>query len=183
MTLNYSENKSNIGLQEKNNVEKQKEIAQLRKLLEMKEKELKTSLEPVFLKNEILLAREKLKARGIEFGKEREYKEDKETKKEAAKESGKEEPEQNFEDLSLLRKSAPTKQQIKKITRQMKDADIARQLVVLVDLARFKGVYYAIKIAKKLGNAYLLDRLHDTIVNDLYEELIKNKKTRIKNPN
>lgn len=119
------------------------------------------------------LLREKIKARGVE---DEAVKERKETKAEAAKEIGKESPEQNFEDLNMLRKAAPTKIQIKKITRQMKDADIAHQLVILVDLARFKGVYYAVKIAKKLGNAYLLDRLHDAIVNDLFEELIKNKK-------
>jgi len=173
MPSNFSENNGNIDSQEKRDAGMQEEILRLRKLLEIKEKELKTSLETASLKNEILLVREKIKARGIEYEK---AKESKETKKETAKESGKESPEQNFEDLSTIRKVAPTKLQIKKITRQMKDADIAHQLVVLIDLARFKGVYYAIKIAKKLGNAYLLDRLHDAIVNDLYEDLIKNKK-------
>lgn len=173
MSLKYSENKENAGLQEKNKAEMHEEITRLKKLLEIKEKELKTTLESASLKNEILLVREKLKARSVEYEKK---KENKETKKEIAKNSKKEAPEQNFEDLSMTRKVAPTKLQIKKITRQMKDADIAHQLIVLVDLARFKGVYYAVKIAKKLGNAYLLDRLHDAIVNDLYEELIKDKK-------
>lgn len=173
MLSKYSENKENAGSSEKNKAEMHEEIARLRKLLEIKEKELKTTLESASLKNEILLVREKLKARGVEYEK---GKEDREIKKEIAQESKKEAPEQNFEDLSMTRKAAPTKLQIKKITRQMKDADIAHQLIVLVDLARFKGVYYAVKIAKKLGNAYLLDRLHDAIVNDLYEELIKDKK-------
>lgn len=176
MPSNYPENKENISSREKSDAEMHEEIARLRKLLEIKEKELKTSLESASLKNEILLVREKLKARGIEY---EAGKENKEAKKETTKESAKEAPEQKFEDLSMARKAVPARAQIKKITRQMKDADIARQLIVLVDLARFKGVYYAVKIAKRLGNAYLLDRLHDAIVNDLYEELIKNKKLHL----
>lgn len=175
MPSNYSENKENIGSQEKKDAEMHEEIARLRKLLEIKEKELKTSLERASLKNEIMTVREKLKARGVELEKSAE---NKEVKKEMSRESGKKAPEQRFDDLQTIRKNAPTKTQIKKITKQMKDADIAHQLVVLVDLVRFKGVFYAVKIAKKIGNAYLLDRLHDAIVNDLYEELIKNKKLR-----
>lgn len=173
MLSKYSENKENASSPEKNKAEMHEEIARLRKLLEIKEKELKTTLESASLKKEIMLVREKLKARGVEYEKN---KEEVETKKEIAPERKKEALEQSFENLSMTRKAAPTKLQIKKITRQMKDADIAHQLIVLVDLARFKGVYYAVKIAKKLGNAYLLDRLHDAIVNDLYEELIKDKK-------
>lgn len=169
MPLNYPENKENIDSREKKDAEMHEEIARLKKLLEIKEKELKTSLETASLKKEILFVREKLKEQSNEREKGNEFKEKKlETAKEALK--------QSFEDLSMIRKAAPTKTQIKKITNQLKDADIAHQLIILIDLTRFKGVYYAIKIAKKLGNAYLLDRLHDAIVNDLYEDLIKNKK-------
>lgn len=177
MSLNNSENKENVNSQEKRDAYMHDEIARLRKLLEVKEKELATSLETASLKNEILRVREKLKARTLE----REAiasKEYKETKTEIAKESGKEAPEKNFEDLSMARKVVPTKAQIKKITRQMKDADIAQMLVTLVNLAKYEGVYYAVKIAKKYGNPYLLDRLHDAIVNDLYDELVKTKKLR-----
>ena len=151
MPFNYSENKANIGSREKNDVKKQEEIAELRKLLEVKEKELQSP--------------------GVEYEKKIE-------RKEAEKESAKEAPEQNFEDLSMARKAPPTALQVKKITKQIKDADAAHQLIILVDLARFKGVYYAVKEAKKIGSAYLLDRLHDAIVNDLFEELVKNKKLR-----
>lgn len=177
MSLNNSENKGNIDSREKRDAEMHEEIARLRKLLEVKEKELKTSLENSSLKDEILLVREKLKVRTLEHeAAAAALKEQKETKIETSKETGKEALEQHFEDFRMARKAIPTKTQIKKITRQMKDADIAHQLIVLVNLARIKGVYYAVKIAKKLGNAYLLDRLHDAIVNDLFEELIKNKK-------
>lgn len=173
--MSSTENKETIESQESKDAKMHEEILRLRKLLEIKEKELKTSLESASLKDEILLVREKLKARTAEQ-ETKAKKEYKEIGKETAKEIGKEVPEIGFENLSMSRKATPTKVQIKKITRQMKDADIAHQLVVLIDLARFKGVFYAIKIARKLGNAYLLDRLHDAIVNELYEDLIKNKK-------
>lgn len=168
-----TENKEAIESQVSRDAKMQEEIIRLRKLLEIKEKELKTSLESASLKDEILMVREKLKAKTEERIKKIEHKE---AAKETAKETSREKPEQKYEDLSMMRKVAPTKLQVKKITKQMKDADIAHQLAVLVDLARFKGVFYAIKIAKKLGNAYLMDRLHDAIVNDLYEDLIKTKK-------
>lgn len=181
MLLNNSENKESMESREKRNALAHEEIARLKKLLEIKEKELKASLESASLKNEILSAREKFKERNIEHGAlaAAAAVERKEAKLEIAKEKGNESPEQHFEGLSMARKSAPTKKQIKKVTRQMKDADIARILVDLVNLARFEGVYYAIRIAKKYGNAYLLDRLHDAIINDLYEELVKSKKLPI----
>lgn len=180
MPLNNSENKESLESREKRDALAHEEIARLKKLLEIKEKELKESLEKTSLKDEILTVREKLKARNIEHDALAAASvENKEAKIETAREKGKEAMERHFEDLSMARKTAPTKMQIKKITRQMKDADIARILVDLVNLARFEGVYYAIRIAKKYGNAYLLDRLHDAIINDLYEELVKSKKLPI----
>lgn len=49
-----------------------------------------------------------------------------------------------------------------------------RQVKMLTDLAMERGVHYAISVAKKMENAYVLDELHDTLVDELYEEL-KNK--------
>lgn len=175
MAVNFSENKLNIGQREKSDSQIHDEIVQLRRLLDLKEKELKTSLKTSSLKKEILSEREKIYDNRAEHGKGEEKTD---LEKEMEIKAEKEAPEKNFEELNMTRKSAPTKLQITKITKQMKDADIAHQLIVLIDLIRFKGVYYAVKIAKKLGNAYLLDRLHDAIVNDLYEDLIKNKKLR-----
>lgn len=178
MSLNYSENKNNANELEKNNRIMQEEIARLKGLLNKKEgeSEHKNSLETTELKKNILADREKKEALSANDLSSREFRE---TKTETAKEGGKESSEKSFEDLSMMRTATPTKAQIKKITQQMKDADIAHQLVVLVSLARFEGVYYAIRIAKKMGNAYLLDRLHDAIVNDLFEELVKNKKLHL----
>lgn len=169
MLLNYFENKSRSDSREKNNAEKQEEISRLKKLLETKEKELEISHSSTFSENkEVAPELEKSKAPNNEY----------EPKIEIAKESGKESLEQSFDDLNLTRK-VPTKAQIKKITQQMKDADVSHQLIILVNLTRVKGVFYAIRIAKKMGNAYLLDRLHDAIVNDLFEELIKTKKLHL----
>lgn len=169
MLLNYSENKSHSDSREKNNAEKHEEIFRLKKLLEAKEKELEISRNSAFSKSkEVTPELEKFKAPNNEY----------EPKIEITKESGKESPEQSFDGLNLTRK-VPTKAQIKKITQQIKDADVSHQLIVLVNLTRVKGVFYAIKIAKKMGNAYLLDRLHDAIVNDLFEELIKTKKLHL----
>ena len=49
-----------------------------------------------------------------------------------------------------------------------------RQVKMLTDLAMERGVHYAISVAKKMENAYVLDELHDTLVDELYGEL-KNK--------
>lgn len=178
MPLSLSENKENIGVREKTDAQTREEIARLRKLIEVKERELKTSLEKSSLRNEILLIREKIKSRGAEYEKIKEAK--KETKEEKAekKEEEGETPERNYEDLSMQRQAMPTKLQVKKITRQIKNADIAHQLTILTNLALTKSVYYAIKIAKKIGNAYLMDRFHDAIVNELFEDLVKTKKLR-----
>lgn len=48
------------------------------------------------------------------------------------------------------------------------------QVKHLVDLALDKGVTYAVKVAKKTDDLYVLDRLHDTLVEeDLHQTLVK----------
>lgn len=42
----------------------------------------------------------------------------------------------------------------------------------LVDLAEAKGVVYAVKVARSLGDYYALDRMHDELVDKLYEGLL-----------
>jgi len=43
----------------------------------------------------------------------------------------------------------------------------------LVEVARSKGVTHAFKVALKLGDYYTLDMLHDTLVDNFYEELVQ----------
>jgi hypothetical protein len=46
----------------------------------------------------------------------------------------------------------------------------------LVRIAFEKGIGQAILLSRKTGNAYLMDRLHDILVDKFYEELIKQNK-------
>jgi hypothetical protein len=47
------------------------------------------------------------------------------------------------------------------------------QLEVLINVALKKGVASSIKIARSLNKAYILDELHDNLVDKLYSELIE----------
>lgn len=42
----------------------------------------------------------------------------------------------------------------------------------LLDLATERGVVYAVKVARSLGDYYALDRMHDDIADKLYEGLL-----------
>ncbi|MBT9171490.1 MAG: hypothetical protein DDT18_01869 [Actinobacteria bacterium] len=47
----------------------------------------------------------------------------------------------------------------------------------LIDIALKKNIPQAVKEARKSGNAYLIDRLHDELVDKLYEEILKRKQS------
>ena len=47
------------------------------------------------------------------------------------------------------------------------------QIEVLVELAFKEGLSKAIEEAKKLDDPFLLDKFHDTLANELYQELIE----------
>lgn len=47
------------------------------------------------------------------------------------------------------------------------------QLNILTKTALGEGLVKSIKIARALNNAYLLDELHDTLIDKLYKELVK----------
>lgn len=166
MPLNFPENKENIEV--KREADLKGEIEKLKKILEVKEKELKARHEVPVLKSEIAQVKEKLKTRNVEYEKIVENKEENE----------KGEIRANIEELTTKRASAPTAQQLKLMDDAVKDANVQRHLTLLVNLALTKSVYFAIKAARKLGNAYLLDRFHDILVNEMYEELVKNKKIK-----
>lgn len=56
--------------------------------------------------------------------------------------------------------------------------DKPKQVKVLVYLAFKKGVHHAFNVAKKLDDPYLLDEFHDTMVDELYDLLVKKKKIK-----
>lgn len=167
MPLNYSENQKNIEAKRENNLEI--EIQKLKKILEVKEREMRiiSGKEKPVIAGEIFSAKEKLKSRSVEYEKIKEKIDEKKGEKAGG-----------AENFSSKRQSAPTAQQIKTFNDQLKGANIQRQLSLLTNLALTNSIYYAIKLARKIGNAYLLDRLHDMIVNELYEDLVKNKKIK-----
>ncbi len=68
--------------------------------------------------------------------------------------------------------------EIKTDIKKIRDLDSARQIKVLTALAFEKGIMYSIKVARGLNNAFLLDELHDKLVGELHEELIKKGKLK-----
>lgn len=78
------------------------------------------------------------------------------------------------------KKPAYTKkpQSIQKQATNIKGLQRQRQIKILGDLALERGVNYAVSIAQKLDNAYVLDEFHDSLVDDLYEELKKRGKLK-----
>jgi len=69
-------------------------------------------------------------------------------------------------------------EEIKKDVRKIRDLDTMRQVKVLATLAFEKGISYSIKVARSLDDAYLLDALHDQLIGELNEELIKKSKLK-----
>ena len=59
-----------------------------------------------------------------------------------------------------------------------RDLDKEHQLKVLVDLALQQGIEKAVASAKATGDAYLIDRFHDTLVDELRQQLIEKGKLK-----
>ena len=62
----------------------------------------------------------------------------------------------------------PTKEKAKELKRYEK----TQQLKGLIDIAFQKGVSYAVDVAREMDNPFLLDELHDVLVDELRKELI-----------
>ncbi len=54
-----------------------------------------------------------------------------------------------------------------------------RQAQYLVNLCFKKGIHYALHVAQKLNDPFILDELHDRLINELYTELVKRKKLKL----
>lgn len=176
MPLSISKSrKENLGF-EKNESELRREIDQLKNLLETKEEELKSALEAPFLKEEILRIREKISNEQEEYEK---IKEAREKEKELEQQKEKQQTEAAEEKPLFRRQAARAQLKTKKTAgKVIKDPDISHQVAILVSLAFDKGIYQAVKRARDLNNSYLLDRFHDTLVNELYDQLVKHKKVK-----
>ena len=62
--------------------------------------------------------------------------------------------------------------------QQIKDQPKEKQVQLLVNLVFEKGVDEAINVAKQLDSPYLVDELHDTLVDELYNKLVEQGKLK-----
>lgn len=67
---------------------------------------------------------------------------------------------------------------IVKTTKAIKVEPKERQIKLLTDLAFEKGVIHATEVARGLDDAYILDEFHDTLVDELYDYLVKQGKLK-----
>ena len=70
------------------------------------------------------------------------------------------------------------KENVEKDFKKIKNLDTARQVEILSALAFEKGINHSVSIARNLNDAYLLDELHDRLVGELHEELVKKGKLK-----
>ena len=97
---------------------------------------------------------------------------------------------ENLQEVSP-RQAIPTRQQttvasdnedetksVEKDFKKIKNFDTARQVEVLSALAFEKGINHSVSVARNLNDAYLLDELHDKLVGELREELVKRGKLK-----
>ncbi|MCK4592197.1 hypothetical protein KAT63_02015 [Candidatus Parcubacteria bacterium] len=70
------------------------------------------------------------------------------------------------------------KKNFKKDIEELKNLDTAGQVKKLAVLAFEKGISHSIKVARSLNDAYLLDELHDRLIGELHEELVKKGKLK-----
>lgn len=79
--------------------------------------------------------------------------------------------------LPTIQVAPPLPQEkIKEHAQALNPLEKNQQLKGLVDLAFEKGVDYAVEVAQKMDNPYLLDEFHDVMVDKLREELVKKGK-------
>ena len=65
-----------------------------------------------------------------------------------------------------------------KKAKELKGEPKERQIKLLIDLAFEKGVVHATEVAKRLDSPYILDEFHDTLVDELYNYLVEQKKLK-----
>jgi hypothetical protein len=60
----------------------------------------------------------------------------------------------------------------------LKDLNEDRQMKILVDLAFAQGIDKAVAAARATGDAYLIDKFHDTLIDELHQQLIDKGKLK-----
>lgn len=64
------------------------------------------------------------------------------------------------------------------VKEELKALDEDRQLKILVDLAFEQGLDKAVEAARATENSYLIDKFHDTLVDELYQKLMEKGKLK-----
>jgi hypothetical protein len=98
--------------------------------------------------------------------------------KEASSEGSREQPEEKYDEiLSRVTPVSPatvsTDEDAAADAKNVGDTvDEESKIRKLLDLAATKGVVHAVKVARSLRDYYALDRMHDELVDKLYEGLL-----------
>ena len=77
------------------------------------------------------------------------------------------------EEIAPAPTTSSSSTQIQQQIKQLKGLDHENQVKALCNLALQKGLDFAIETAKNLDNAYILDELHDSLVDELRKKLIE----------
>lgn len=72
------------------------------------------------------------------------------------------------EKLEIAALGESVKPQVQSQAQDLKDLDDEKKIKKLLELAKTKGVVYAIGVAKKLDDPYVLDMLHDALAKEGY---------------
>lgn len=78
----------------------------------------------------------------------------------------------------IQKAQSTTVQQPSQNAGQIKSQPKERQVELLVALALDKSIFEAISVAKNLDSPYLIDELHDTIVDELYAKMVSEGKLK-----
>ncbi|MDQ5961425.1 MAG: hypothetical protein QG581_346 [Patescibacteria group bacterium] len=83
--------------------------------------------------------------------------------------------EDRFSDILTKAGSAPTPSDEGQLAVDAeavsKQTDAESQVAELLQMASIKGIPYAVKVARKLGDYYILDKMHDELAEKFYEAL------------
>ena len=72
----------------------------------------------------------------------------------------------------------PQAKPAKKTAADFKNLDKNHQVKILATVAFEEGITKAVDLARRLDDAYVLDELHDHLVGELYERLVKEGKLK-----
>ncbi|MFA7169417.1 MAG: hypothetical protein WC178_01025 [Candidatus Paceibacterota bacterium] len=75
-------------------------------------------------------------------------------------------------------KDKKRKKEIEQDTKSITMMDETRKMETLVAIALDKGINHSIEVANNLRDPYILDLLHDKLIGELHEKLVKEKRLK-----